>query len=276
MELNSIIFRPPVPSYTYSRFEEEMIWIPGMKKSFIPCLFLHSHQQTQKTFLFLHANAEDLGKIYDFLDIMRCVIEVNILAPEYPGYGLNNGKASCKNVLNVGLHVYRFALETLRIKVEDLIIIGRSIGTCPATCIAGEGAAALVLLSPFTSLRKLIKRLVGTFLSYIVKDQYRNIDYIKKVICPVLMIHGKKDALIPFSHSEKLAKACQGQASVILSDTMSHNKFEYYDDVLSPIDNFLKENSIEVTTGDRIYIPEEFYKIPEIYMKKQEILRDFL
>jgi fermentation-respiration switch protein FrsA (DUF1100 family) len=276
MELNSIIFRPPVPSYTYSRFEDEMIWIPGKKKSLIPCLFLHSHQPTQKTFLFLHANAEDLGKIYDFLDIMRCVIEVNILAPEYPGYGLNNGKASCKNILNVSLLVYRFAIETLGIQEENIIIIGRSIGTGPATWIAGEGASALILLSPYTSLRKLIKRLVGTFLSYIVKDQYRNIDYIKKVTCPVLLIHGKKDSLIPFSHSEQLAKACQGQVTVILSDTMSHNKFEYYDDVLSPIDNFLKENNIEVTTGDGIYIPREFYKTPEIYVKKQEFLRDFL
>ncbi|OMJ90297.1 hypothetical protein SteCoe_7316 [Stentor coeruleus] len=276
MELNSVIFRPPIPSYTYSRFEEEMIWIPGNKKSFIPCLFLHSHQPTQKTFLFLHANAEDLGKIYDFLDIMRCVIEVNILAPEYPGYGLNKGKASCKNVLNMSLHVYRFAIGTLGIAVNNLIIVGRSIGTGPATQIAGEGAAALILLSPYTSIRKLIKRLVGTFLSYIVKDQYRNIDYIKKVTCPVLMIHGKKDALIPFSHSEQLAKACQGQAKLILSDTMSHNKFEYYDDVLSPVDNFLKENSIEIVTGDGIYVPGEFYKIPELYMKKQEILKDFL
>ena len=86
-----------------------------------------------KTFLYFHANAEDLGKIYDFLDIMRCVLEVNIIAPEYPGYGLYKGKASCKKVLSDSELIYKFIQNSLKLQPADIYIMGRSIGSGPAS-----------------------------------------------------------------------------------------------------------------------------------------------
>lgn len=276
MELSSLIFRPPLPSYTHTRFGEELLWIPKNQTRSIPSLYLQSSHGSSKLLLFFHANAEDLGKIYDFLDIIRCVLEVSILAPEYPGYGLYKGSTKCKHILTDSRIILNFVEQVLKIPKEDVIIVGRSIGTGPACCLASSGCGGLILLSPYTSLRQLIKKLVGSIMQYLVKDQFRNIDWIGEVRCPVLLIHGKKDGLIPFEHSQQLANACKGPVTMYLSDNMTHNKFEYYDDVISPIDKFLKDNNILLEQRPTLQVPSRYLQPPKYIKLQNEILSDFL
>mmetsp|Transcript_30936 Transcript_30936/g.30582 ORF Transcript_30936/g.30582 Transcript_30936/m.30582 type:complete len:95 (+) Transcript_30936:566-850(+) len=48
-----------------------------------------------------------------------------------------------------------------------------------------------------------------------------------KVVCPTLLVHGKKDTLIPWKFSEKLRKLCGGPATLVLNPTMTHNDFNF-------------------------------------------------
>jgi abhydrolase domain-containing protein 17 len=275
MELNSVLFRPPVPTYTHTRFGPELIWLPKSPTISIPCLFLPSFTPTHKLFLFFHANAEDLGLIYDFLDILRCVLEVNILAPDYPGYGLYKGKTSCKQILADAEFVHKFALEKFNVQPFELFIIGRSIGSGPATALASKACGGLILLSPYASLRKILKRIVGPF-QFLMKDQMKNIDNIKHVTCPTLLIHGKKDSLITYQHSEQLASACRGKVEVFFSETMTHNQFQYYDDVILPIDSFLKKILTRSEHRRRIILSDDLFQPPAYIKKQSEMLAQFI
>jgi fermentation-respiration switch protein FrsA (DUF1100 family) len=62
---------------------------------------------------------------------------------------------------------------------------------------------ALLLMSPYTSIKEAAKSLLGwaSFLSVIVYEKFRNIDAIKNAKCPVFFLHGQMDTLIPHSHS---------------------------------------------------------------------------
>jgi fermentation-respiration switch protein FrsA (DUF1100 family) len=78
-------------------------------------------------------------------------------------------------------------------------------GSGPSTHIASvKNPAALVLMSPFTSLRDVVKTLVSKVIAYLVKDRFRNIDKIGNVTCPTFIVHGQKDKLINFSHAQDL------------------------------------------------------------------------
>ena len=57
----------------------------------IPCLFLpHLNGGSSKLLIYYHANAEDIGLCYEMLDHIRSTVRINIIAPEYPGYGVYN------------------------------------------------------------------------------------------------------------------------------------------------------------------------------------------
>jgi len=98
----------------------------------------------------------------------------------------------------------------LKVAEEDIILFGRSIGSSPSCFIAKERpkVGAMVLLSPFKSLREVAKDHVGKILSYILAERYRNIDLIKHSKCPVMIIHGQNDSLIHVSHSQALKSSC--------------------------------------------------------------------
>jgi len=74
-------------------------------------------------------------------------------------------------------------------------------GSGPACKLASDYfIKALILMSPFTSIKEAAYSLVG-FISFILKDRFRNIDIIGKVKSPILLIHGKSDKLISHDHS---------------------------------------------------------------------------
>ena len=63
---------------------------------------------------------------------------------------------------------------------KDVILFGRSMGTGPASYLGSvSNPAALILLSPYTSLRDAVKSLLGVIPSMLVKDRFLNIEYIK-------------------------------------------------------------------------------------------------
>lgn len=51
----------------------------------------------------------------------------------------------------------------------------------------------------FATLRKVAENYTAKIFSKLVPDSFRNIDLIKEFNCPILIIHGKKDKLVPFS-----------------------------------------------------------------------------
>lgn len=71
--------------------------------------------------------------------------------------------------------------------------MGRSMGSGPACSLAahyGFLTPALILVSPYTSLKKAVKSLLGSFPSIFVRERFDNLETIKKVRCPTLIIHG--------------------------------------------------------------------------------------
>ena len=57
-------------------------------RDYVPCLFLPCLKGSSKLIIFFHGNAEDLGISYEMLDHMRTALRVNLMAVEYPGYGI--------------------------------------------------------------------------------------------------------------------------------------------------------------------------------------------
>jgi hypothetical protein len=93
---NRIIFPAPnPPSYSAGKFIGEILYVPRPapneeESHCVPCLYLPYTKGSRKLILFFHGNAEDIGISYEMLDHLRDSLKINILAVEYPGYGIYN------------------------------------------------------------------------------------------------------------------------------------------------------------------------------------------
>ena len=134
---------------------------------------------------------------------------------------------------------------SMTIPQNCIMLFGRSIGTGPATHLAAHRKpCALLLMSPFKSIREIVKEQAGPLLQYVISDRFRNIDAIEKVRCPTFIVHGQKDTLISFRHSQELHARCGGPTALIMPRDMDHNEFDFIDDLIQPFHQFLKQCDI--------------------------------
>lgn len=98
---------------------------------------------------------------------MRISLDLNILAVEYPSYGVYEDPEgpSEEKILRDADLVYNFVQDVAKIKEEDIIIMGRSLGSGPATFLAAKyNPGSLFLMSAYTSIKSVANSKVG-FLS---------------------------------------------------------------------------------------------------------------
>ena len=78
----------------------------------IPCLYLPFSSGSSKLLIYFHGNAEDIGLSYEMLDHLRSSLKVNILAVEYPGYGIYTDSDGCSSekIIRDAQIVYKFVL----------------------------------------------------------------------------------------------------------------------------------------------------------------------
>mmetsp|Transcript_46796 Transcript_46796/g.61922 ORF Transcript_46796/g.61922 Transcript_46796/m.61922 type:complete len:107 (-) Transcript_46796:556-876(-) len=104
------------------------------------------------------------------LDHMRTALRINLMAVEYPGYGIYEdaeGPSEAK-IFNDADLVYTFVQSMSTLKQKDIILLGRSLGSGPATYIAANHEpGGLILMSPYTSIKSVATGKVG-FLSFLL------------------------------------------------------------------------------------------------------------
>ncbi|MGJ8641967.1 MAG: alpha/beta hydrolase [Luteolibacter sp.] len=195
-----ILFVPPASSYETSMSGLELLETP--EKESIAFLYIPP-APGKKTLLFSHGNAEDMGNYLSWFQQLR-TNGLGIAAYDYPGYGQSTGtpsEASCERAISAAWE----RLMEKGVKPQDIIIMGRSVGSGPSVWLAGreKDTAGMILLSPFKSAFTTVTRI-----PILPGDRFPNLKRIKNINLPLLVIHGTEDGVINCSHGESLVEAC--------------------------------------------------------------------
>ena len=170
------------------------------------------------TVLYSHGNAEDIGDLREFFEIFRSE-GYSVLGYDYRGYGKSKGRAGEQNSYEDVESVYEYLVRDLNTPAEKIIALGRSVGGGVTMHLACEKeVAGLILESPFITAFRVITRV-----PLVPFDKFRNIDKIKNVRCPVLIVHGKDDRIVPLWHGEKLFKEANEPKLKFWVDGAGHN-----------------------------------------------------
>ena len=181
-----------------------------------------------------------LSKGYDFFVI------------DYRGFGKSSGKRSEANFHKDSSVAYKYLLH--HYDEQQIIIYGRSIGSGFAANLAARNhPRKLILDSPYYSMHHLVKMYIPFIpVASILKYPIRTDQVIQNVKCPIFLIHGTADRLIPYRHSAMLAERNK-RAHLIKIKGGGHNNLPKYSEYHHVVFEILND-SYEVTSFfDEVY-----------------------
>ena len=154
--------------------------------------------------LYLKGNSRSIKGWGKFaVDFNRMGFDVAMM--DYRGFGKSTGKRSEKEIKSDLQRIYDILKS--RVNEDHIIIYGRSMGSGFAAKLASNNnPRMLVLESPYYSMKKVAKRYIPFMpASLILRFPLTTYKWIKYVKCPIKIIHGTRDRLIPFKSSLALA-----------------------------------------------------------------------
>ncbi|MBI3865149.1 MAG: alpha/beta hydrolase [Planctomycetia bacterium] len=139
---------------------------------------------------------------------------------DYRGYGDNPG-APTEQALELDAHAaWRYATEQRHVARERIILYGESLGGAVATrlaaelCREGTPPGGLVLRSTFTALADVARHHYPLLpIKLLLEERYASIEQIPNVTCPILMLHGQRDSIVPFALGRKLFDAAPDKSA---------------------------------------------------------------
>ncbi len=174
----------------------------------------------------------------------------DVIMVDYRGFGKSTGKRSQKAIKHDIQYIYNKIRE--RVSEQYIILYGRSLGSGFATKLASmNNPKMLILDAPYYSLTHVTGRYMPFMpLSLILRYPMPTYKWLKYVNCPIRIIHGTQDKLIPFKSSVKLSQIKPKQTRlypVIGGGHKNMNTFEEYHKILTEI-ILAKEKEIDLTT----------------------------
>lgn len=215
--VENALFQPPPPSYaaeppiTRIRLGADTLAMFHLATPDARYVILHSH-----------GNAEDLGHVRPFLEMIRAA-GFGVLAYDYRGYGRSTGRPTIRGAIEDIEAAYDFAVGGLGIAPDRLILQGQSLGSGPTLELAARRpVAGVVLVSAFTSPYRVVTRV-----PLLPFDRFPNLARVRKLDCPLLVVHGTDDRVIPVWHGRRLFAAAPEPKRAVWVAGAGHNDLVY-------------------------------------------------
>ncbi len=173
--------------------------------------------------LFFHGNAQNnfaWALVQEDLRPLGC----RLLLPDYRGYGKSEGRPSEQGLYLDG----KAALDWLSgegVAESQIVLFGKSLGGGVACHLVPERPfMGIVLESTFTSLAGVARHLfpfvpAGT----VLPEVYPSAQNLVRKTCPLLVVHGTLDALIPAAEGKALYRLAPDPKELYLVEGAGHN-----------------------------------------------------
>ena len=225
--------------FFYENQETEEYNLETRDGAVINGLLFKPKNESKGVVLYLKGNSKSIKGWGKFaVDFTRH--DYSVLMIDYRGFGKSTGKRSQKAIKRDLQEIYNLVKE--KATEERMIVYGRSLGSGFAAKLASmNNPKMLILDAPYYSLTKVTGRYMPFMpLSIIMKYPLPTYKWLKYVKCPIHIIHGTNDKLIPFKTSVKLSQIqpkITRLYTVIGGGHKNLNNFESYHKMLGEIIN---------------------------------------
>lgn len=181
-----------------------------------------------------HGNA---GNLLHRLFIAKHCIQAgaSVFLYDYRGYGKSEGSTALTNLPEDGLAAYDFVRDSL--KFAHIINYGESIGTAVANQVSQQRPCDAVILQSGIGSLPMVAR-DGLFFMKLYPDfvfpqpRFANVELIKTLQKPLLIVHGSKDTMVPYKHAELIFANASEPKRLVLLPECGHNDVGINDEAL--------------------------------------------
>ncbi len=194
-----------------------------------------------KTILISHGNGGNISNRKWLIKTLQ-EFKVNVCIYDYQGYGKSQGKPSETQFYQDGDAVYNHLVTELKIKPENLIMLGESIGGGVASYLAHKhDVPKLILLSSFTSIKNMYQHMLPSFLAFLkilcpLITEFPTNERLKTYQGQTLILHSQKDTLIPY---EQALQNAENPRCQLVEITGTHNNPQLGSLVIQQIQDFI-------------------------------------
>ena len=177
------------------------------------------------TWLWFHGNGGNISHRLEDLMILHRNLGVNVFLFDYRGYGLSEGRVSEKGTYRDAEGALDYLRSRRDVNPKKIVYLGRSLGSAVAVWLATlYPPNGLILESPFASIKEMAKRSFPWLPLYLlVGARYNSLSRIAKVDCPLLILHGDRDEIVPISQGRKLYDAATEPKSFYVIEGAAHS-----------------------------------------------------
>lgn len=148
-----------------------------------------------------------------------------VLLFDYRGYGRSEGRPSEDGLYLDAEAAYEYLVHQRGVEPERVVCFGRSLGAAVALHLALERpVAGLVMESPFASIPAMARRQMPFLPAWLlVRTQFDNLDRVRDLRVPLLVVHGAQDELVPLAQGRAVYDAAPGPKEFYLIEGAGHN-----------------------------------------------------
>ena len=189
--------------------------------------------------LYLHGNAGSL-RTWGAVAPDPVAYGYDVLMVDYRGYGQSTGRIAGEGELHADMAAVYARLAT-RYPEEQIVLYGRSLGSGLATQLAAEQRPRLLILeSPYHSMEAIARRQFALVPPFLLKYPLRTYQWVGQVRCPVVIVHGTADAVVPFADGERLAASVNASLRFHPVEGGGHNDLGRFPAYQAAIDEALR------------------------------------
>jgi len=169
----------------------------------------------------------------------------SLLFVNYRGYGASDNKPSEKTLFADALSIYDTMVGKYGFDPEQVILMGRSLGSAVAVHVAANRTVkAAILITPFDSMINVGKTHYPIFpLGLLLKHRFNSIKIVPDLTVPMLTIMAENDEIIPKTCSLNLLQSWGGSSKLITIKNAGHNDISGYPEYWRGVNDFLDQQN---------------------------------
>ncbi len=190
-------------------------------------LFHSQGRPASASVIYFHGNGGNLSYC-DWVGAELAARGFDVLIFDYRGYGRSEGEPTGERELYADADAaYDFMTKERGAHAARVVLYGQSLGAAAAIDLASRReCGALVIESGLSSAADMagaIMPWLPRFVRGLTKNKLDSVSKISRVGCPVLVVHGERDELIPAEQGRRLFDAARGPKRFQLIERAGHN-----------------------------------------------------